>query len=131
MKRLPFVLLMMTCSVSWAEWEISANFDNGETGYHDRATIRRNGAIAKMWIMHDYPVVQTDNGDRYKSDKVQFAYDCRSETFVLISSIRYSDSMGAGDVVYSSTRTESQWKWRPIVPESVGELRWKIACGKK
>ena len=131
MIRLLFVVLMMTCSVSWAKWEVTAS-DGEITFYHDKSTMRRNGTITKMWVMQSYSVIQTNHeGKNYKSGKVLYAYDCASETLAGTSLVTYSGSMGKGNVISSITGEESWLSWEPIVPNSIGEVQWKIACSKQ
>lgn len=135
MKRLIFAVFMMICSVSWAKWELIGEAgDNDEIHlvYVDKSTIRKNGVIAKIWILKDYSSMQTEStGDRYKSAKVLNAYNCREETSALISLIDYSGSEGEGNVTYSLAIQEKEWVWRPVAPGTSGEAKWKIACGKK
>jgi hypothetical protein len=130
MKRLIFVLLIMTCSVSWADWKFSVESDTF-TDYFDKSTIRRNGSIAKMWIMRDYSEVQTGSDESYKSAKILMSYNCRNETAAVASMIYYSESMGTGDPVWTGTIKERWLEFSPISPGSVDKANWKIACGKK
>jgi hypothetical protein len=133
MKRLFFVVLMMTCSVSWAGWEYTGtSSDDAITYYHDKSTIRRNGVIVKIWEMKEYSTAQTNSeSNRYQSDKILWAFNCREETKTITSIVEYAGSMGTGSVVSSITAEESWLKWSPIVPGSVAEVTWKIACSKK
>jgi hypothetical protein len=138
MKRILFVLLMMTFSISWAGWEIVGTSSHPEakggetTHYHDISTVRGNGVIVKMWTMQDYSLARTKaNGNTYKSAKALYAYNCKEETEAIISLLQNSDSMGAGSVVYSISLEESKLNWSPIVPESSGEKSWKVACSKE
>ena len=134
MKRIIFAVLMMVCSVSWAKWDGTPTLNKvqGVKYYHDKSTIRIDGAIAKMWVMRDFSEPQNDNtGGRYKSQKLLFAYDCMSEQAAIISGVNNSDSMGRGSVVWSITLKENEWEWEAIPPKSIGEVNWKIACGKK
>ena len=130
MKRLLLVCLMMTCSVSWAEWEIY-QIDDEVTRYLDRETIRKNGDIVKMWDMVDYSSYQDFQGKKYKSAKGYTVYDCKSEARATSALVFYSDVIGRGDVIMSNSRLEKDWQWKPIVPETIGQFVWKIACGKK
>jgi len=99
MKRLLFVVLLMTCSASWAEWQLCTG-DATMLVYCDKSTIRKNGAISRMWDMTDYSSVQTNSsGGRYMSEKSLAAYNCRDETNALISLVQYSGSMGQGNTV--------------------------------
>jgi len=133
MKRLLFVVLMTVCSVSWAEWEILSRSRDGErTFYCDKSTIRKNGEISRMWDLKDLSSMNTNaGGDRYMSVKSLQAYNCRAETRAIISLVQYSGSMGQGSVVRSITVQERELEWRPIVPASIAESQWKIACGSK
>lgn len=133
MMRTVFFVLIMMCSVSWADWDFTTRSSDGLfTIYHDKSTIRRNGVRAKMWRIDDYAVAQTNSsGQEYKSVKVLYAYNCREETDAIISIIHYSGSMGQGSAVWSFTVKEEKWQWDPIAPNSVGEMAWKVACGKK
>jgi hypothetical protein len=131
MKRLLFLLLMTTCSVSWAEWEkTGASVDGDEVTvyYLDKSTIRKNGVIVKMWVMVSTTELVSTTG---RSSKAQKVYDCSSEKFALASLVMYSGPMGTGKVTTSMTFKEKEWEWTPIVPDSGVEFEWKVACRKK
>ena len=131
MKRLLFVALLMVCSASWAEWEMTGETDE-LTHYHDRSTIQINGLTAQMWVMYDFREVQTDpDGDKYKSVKSLLVFNCKYETLAMVSVLRYSGSLGTGDVVLSDTFKEDEWIWDRIVPNTLVKIEWEIACGKK
>ncbi len=131
MKRLLIVVLMMTCSISWAEWEITGK-EHDLTHYHDKATIQVNDITAKMWVMYEFPEVRTNtDGDKYKSAKSLLAFNCKYETLTMTSVIQYSGSMGTGKVVLADTFNESEWIWDRIVPDTLVKTEWDIACGKK
>ncbi len=131
MKRLLFFVLMIVCSVSWAEWEVFEVTSKGVM-YLDKSTIRKSGEITKIWELADYFEVQTaTDGSKYKSAKVRWAFNCLEETMTAIAMTQYSGSMGADDVVWSNTRKEIHWTWESVVPGSSGAIFFKIACGKK
>jgi len=131
MKRLLFVALLMVCSASWAEWEMTGETDE-LTHYHDRSTIQINGVTSQMWVMYDFREVQTDpDGDKYKSVKSLLAFNCKYETLAMVSVLQYSGSLGTGDVVLSDTFKEDEWIWDRIVPNTLVKIEWEIACGKK
>ena len=131
MKRLLFVVIMMTCSASYAEWEVYGASDEFKA-YVDLETIRKNGAIVKIWELQNFSVIQRDtDGKKYKSSKIYIANDCKSEMRAITSLINYEDEFGAGEVTYSISVQEKDWNWRAIVPGSIGKGLWQIACGKK
>ena len=122
MKRLLFVLLMMICSVSWAGWDFTGRLEDGTVYFHDKSTIRKNGVKRKMWIM-------VNNSDG--SSKVLKVYNCNSEEFSIAAFTQYSGSMGAGKVGTSILFKENEQSWEPVIPDSIVEFEWKIACGNK
>ena len=131
MKRLLFVVLMMSCSVSWAEWELTGKADD-LTHYHDKSTIQINDITAQMWVMYEFPEVRTNtDGDKYKSAKTLLAFNCKYETLTMISVVQYSGSAGNGEIVLSDTFKESEWIWDRIVPNTLVKTESDIACGKK
>jgi hypothetical protein len=131
MKRLLFSALMMVCSVSWAGWEYTDK-SNEAAFYHDKSTIRQNGAFVQMWSLTDYFEVQTGDGTvPFKSTKELWKYNCNDETLTVLSLIHYSKSEGVGSVTYNKTYKDFELHWVPVVPGTVGKTVWRIACGKK
>ena len=131
MKRLFFFVLMMFCSVSFADWEIG-HVDDDFVLYYDKSTIRQDGVIAKMWVMKNYFTTQmTFDKKSYKSAKNFFHYNCKDELIILFSIALFPESSGRGSSVVSVTLKENEMNWKPVVPGSIDEENWKIACGRK
>ena len=134
MKRPLFAALMMFCSLSRADWEYATSVETRDgkvTNYYDKSTIRKNGAIVKIWTLSDYSLAQTDSsGEKYMSDKTLVVFNCREEVMALISITYYSGQMGEGQPLWSGTRKESEWEWAPIISGTVGEKSWKTVCYK-
>ena len=122
------LMLLMTATAASAEWTLADTSDDFIL-YVDRAAIRRNGDLVKMWDLADFKTVQTVSGESYLSYKHQSEYDCKGEKAQLLAYIMFGGQMGSGKVVYSNG--DVKLGWRPIPPGSVGEILWKIACGKK
>ena len=128
MKRLLMgLMLVMTATAASAEWTRVGDADEF-IQYVDVATIRRNGNLVKMWYLSDHKTVKTVDGNSFLSDKAQWEFDCKEERWRVVAYIWFDGKMGSGKVVYSGS---APGKWSPISPESVGEILWKIACGKK
>ena len=126
MKRLLMgLMLLVTAGAASAEWTIAGGNDEF-VQYVDRATIRRNGNLVKMWDLMDNKTVQTDAGDSHLSSKAQQEYDCKEEKSRTLAFTWFGGQMGSGKVVFSNS---DPGKWRPIEPGSIGETLWKIACG--
>jgi hypothetical protein len=130
-KRTLYVFLMMTCSVSWAEWEESGASENF-VHYVDRATIRKKGNFVEMWSMKNFFEAKVNSaGEMYRSTKELRRYECKEETRGLVSFIFYTKENGAGDAIFSHTLKKNEIEDNPITPGAVDEVWWKIACGKK
>ena len=129
MKRLLLgLMLLMTATAASAEWTQFGDTDRF-IHYVDFATIRRNGNFVKMWSLNDYKTLQkSPAGHSYLSDKTQREYDCKEEKSRLLAFTDFSGQMGNGNVVYSNGNVRDEWS--PIEPGSIGETKWKIACGK-
>jgi hypothetical protein len=130
MKRLLFVALMMTCSVSWADWTLAGKTDD-HSFFVDKSTKRKSGNIVKMWALRDYSSPQTSGVLKYSSTVILYAYDCKEEAAAIVSITGYVGAMGGGNVVQTETFQQREWDWQPVMPSSVGKINWEIACGLK
>jgi hypothetical protein len=85
-----------------------------------------------MWSLKDYLSVQTNNsGSSYQSSKALYVFDCLAETSALVTLIQFSGSMGNGSAVWVGNKPDKELEWFPVSPQSVGQLQWQVACGKK
>ena len=128
MKRLLMgLLLVVTAGAASAEWTLE-DFSVELIQYVDRASIRRNGNLVKMWGLSDFKRVQTVSGYSYLSEKTELEIDCKEVRLRMVAFTWFAEQMGNGKVVYANSDPR---KWSPIQPGSVRETQWKIACGKK
>jgi hypothetical protein len=129
MKRLLlFILLVLNSGPAYAEWVKVRDGDGaGKTVYVDPTTIRRNSNLVKMWQFYDYKSVQTVGGVRFLSAKEQWEFDCVEERSRVVALKEFSGNMGSGTVVYTNSQVG---KWIPVMPGSIGQTVWKVACSK-
>ena len=121
------MLLLAAMSIgAMAEWE---QIDENATfaAYVDPFTIRLNGSMSKMWSMNDYKKQQGKSSVKYRSMKILYEYDCAGERSRMLTMSSYLGQMGGGQFVGS---LDSPLEWGHVVPGTVGERVWKIACGK-
>jgi hypothetical protein len=131
MKRLLFILLMMTCSVSCADWEFVDATDNF-LSYVDKKTRKKKGNDVRMWEMRNYFKDQFDSSQRmFLSEKILSAFDCTNGTWHIVAAARYSGLRGEGAVVSSITLSKEEIRPSQVFPGSIAEASWEIACGKK
>ena len=82
-----------------------------------------------MWSLFDFKVIQTNGeGKEYLTMTHQDEYDCNNETTQNLAIAEYAGRMGNGYLIQTlSSRDELQ----PIIPDTIAEFLWKIACKKK
>lgn len=128
-KLLLTLMLVLASTGALAEWtEVGRNHSSGMTQYADSATIQKTGKMVKMWDLIDYKSVVVFSGNRFISGKRQQEYDCEENKIRVLAYTQFIEHMGNGKVVFSSNDPN---KWESVVPESMGEALWKIACGKR
>lgn len=129
MKQLLLVtLLLLSVRPVYAEWMRAAQDEDGMTVYIDPDTIRLKRGLVRVWHLFDYKTAQTVMLRSFLSSKAHIEYDCAEERSRYLAFAAFSDNMGSGEVVYSNP---DELKWEPVEPESVGQILWKAACGKK
>jgi hypothetical protein len=98
------------------------------TAYIDPDTIRRKGNLATVWRLFDHTTIQTVAGKLYLSSKAQTEYNCAEKQSRILVVYAHSGQMGSSTLVgYDTDPT----KWRPVMPGSVDQAMWKVACGKQ
>lgn len=132
MKKLMVVILLAGISTSaMAEW-IKINEGENTDIYVNKSSIRRTGNLVKMWSLYNFKTSEKDfeNDKPHLSSINQMYYDCQNESSHPLYSIEYDGNMGLGNVTFRSSGNV-QTKDSPVIPDSIGEMEWKIACGKK
>jgi len=94
--------------------------------YADRATISKTSNTVRMSSVID-PEVADDR--RRVSWKDEWNYECQDKLIQPLRFVQYSGKMGAGEELYS--QSVPIMYWLGVVPGSVSEKLWKIACGKE
>ena len=123
----------MSSGPAYAEWtklDVYREGDEKSIQYHyaDLDRIRRTEHLANMWTLYDLSTAGTFSGKPYFSIKQQIQYDCQQGLSQTVAIYAYSGKMGKGSIVELGTEPQ---KWQPVIPDSVGEEQWKVACGKK
>jgi surface-adhesin protein E len=130
MKRLVWItLFLLSSGPAYAEWvKVGFSQAEGSSTYVDPGTIRRNGALVKIWYLLDSLQSRTVQQSQYLSQKAQAQIDCAEERMRVLTFTNYSGNMGNGNVVYTNN---DESEWTAVAPGTVGEVLWNFACGKK
>ena len=130
MKKILVLLLLMVSTNVFAEWTWFDDSAGGVGFYIDYETIKKKGHKVKMWSLLDSKTVKKSSGGKeYLSVVMRQEYNCEEETSRQLDFYLYSGNMKQGEIVYSITNIKDE----PIsiLPGSIDEGLFKIACGKK
>ncbi len=115
-----------------AEWVAVGNTDNG-TAYANLSNMQKRGNRVKMWSMMDFKTALEFNSGSYHMSTLSFKklkeYDCKEKKSRKLSYSMFSGNMGGGEVNYSESVSDK--KWEPVPTESIDEIQWEFACGKR
>jgi hypothetical protein len=130
-RLLPITLTLLSLSSgpAYAEWvKVSDIDETGKTVYVDPATIRRNSNLVKMWQFYDFKTVQTVGGNRFLTAKEQWEFDCVEGRSRVVARKEFSGNMGSGTMVSTNSQVG---KWLPVMPGSMDQTVWEVACEKQ
>ena len=82
----------------------------------------RVGQYIAAWELTDE---RNNQKVKQSESKVLYYYDCRQRSTALKSAIDYD---GSGKILESFDWKEGELKWRPVVPDSVGETKLGYVC---
>ena len=121
------LLLALLGGNAAAEWTAVRLGNDIYAAYADKATIRAADGMVRMSGLYDFQTRDfTPGGLALFSTVVLREYDCAGRRVRLLSLIDFSDHMGAGTAVATSTRPG---RWENIVAESLDEAFLQVACG--
>jgi len=125
-KRVALIVLLFTSYDAMAEWiEVAGTYD--VRTYIDYNSVRKEADFVRAWEMRSYMKPKADliPGVAYQSVKYLSTYDCKEERIRMISMIFHSESMGKGEIVWS-THTPGHWIY--VSPNSVGKEMLDTVC---
>jgi hypothetical protein len=123
---LVFLLAVVSSSVM-AEW-VKVGSNETDTLYVDPSTLRFSDNTSRMWAMNDFKVTQQlHEREPFKSEKVEYEYDCKLAQSRLLYFTSHTESMAGGEVVDFNV---VPGEWARVSPNTGLEELWKIACGK-
>ena len=120
-------LLLLSGGPACAEW-VGLGYAEDATVYVDPDTIRREGDLAKMWVLWDYKTIKIGKDFSYLSSQWLEQYDCVEPRGQPLASTYFSGNMGNGNRVFNETGGGGWW---PVPPRSIAQNLWKVACNKQ
>jgi len=126
-KKIILACVLATSAASaFAEWTKVSESDDGEVSFYiDYKSIRKDGNLRKVWMVHDY--MQAKKGG-YKSVRLMVEFDCKAERYRTLTISGHSENMVLGATLGTENPSAPQWVYIP--PSSSIETTLKIVCAK-
>ena len=125
-------LLVLSSGPAYAEWvavEKHYQVPGLQTVYVDPDTIRKEGNLVTLWQLIDFKTMQGGRSpSRFSSTKIHKQFDCAEERFRLLALTDFWGNMGTGEPTDAYI---DGGNWVPVEPGTVGQVLWKVACGKQ
>jgi hypothetical protein len=118
-------LLLLATGSAWAGWERVGESDTG-IFYVDRATIRKDGNLRRMWSVED---LKQRNESGAMSRRLRYEYDCKGERSRILALSTHTEPMADGKTLYITTGDLNE-SWDEIPPGSAIEKLLATACAR-
>lgn len=119
---LTLLMLLVACPV-WAEWIVIGVTSNA-VFYIDRATIRKNGDLRRVWVIQD---LKQRDSDGVMSRRVLEEYGCKEKRRRILEISVHSERMAGGhNLDTDSTPSE----WERIAPGVTAEGIFGVVCAR-
>jgi len=122
-KALLLILLLFLTCPAWSAWAI-VNETKEFNLYVDPSTVRKDGALRKVWEIMDFKLSSSEG---YMSILYKKEYDCKEERLRLLAISSHSESMAGGKTLFSRQLNED---WEVIPPRTSNETILSIVCAK-
>ncbi|MGA7749615.1 MAG: surface-adhesin E family protein [Gallionella sp.] len=91
MRRIILMLLLAVVSSNamasdWVSIDSAGDKERHVFEYADNGSIHTNGDIVTMWALEDYKFARRVQGQAYRSIKMQWEVDCKSEQMRVVDS---------------------------------------------
>jgi hypothetical protein len=122
-KTLLLSLLLLATGSAWAGWEEVARTADS-TFYVDRATLRKDGNLRRMWTL--MAEKQRDK-DGALSSRAKFEFDCKRERTRILAMSSHSEPMAGGKTLFMDGE---HVEWDETPPGSFIGTMLEIACAQ-
>ncbi len=128
MPRFVIFLLLMMSLPSYAEWQFLGATSDGTAYLIDPSTKKNKGQLIEMHTMQNLRSARLVNGQKFRSAVGQTLYNCSERTSATTWIRQFSGELGEGKVVSSFKQKPNEIIWDAILPNTILEKEWQIAC---
>lgn len=126
-------LVALTHGPACAEWvalEQAYQSPGLQTVYVDAAGARKEGNLVTIDLLVDWKMMQgMRSPTRFYSTRTTKQFNCADKLVRTLASIDFYGRMGTGRVIGGSPFSNETY-WVPVVPESLNQGLWSVACGR-
>jgi hypothetical protein len=124
-----FLLLpLMMSPPSYAAWQFLGATSDGTAYLIDPSTKKSKGQLIEMHTMQNLRSARLVNGQKFRSAIGQTLYNCSDRTSATTLIRQFSGELGEGKVVSSFKQKPNEIIWDAILPNTILEKEWQIAC---
>ena len=122
MRIVMLALLMLAATPAWAEW-VKVSETYADWNYYDPTTIRKVGAVRRVWQMED---LKARSADGALSRRFLGEYNCKEDRWRILAFTFHAGPVAMGEILanYSTEPT----KWFDIAPGTVAEQIFRLVC---
>jgi len=126
MKKLFFLLLLISTSSYGQLWETVVESETNTVYSIDSSSVKREGDIVTYWELVDYKTPLKSGNLVVVSSKSKVIQDCKNNRFKVSDLIDYDGHNGMGNVV--NVTMVSVTDWYKGTPDSVNSLLKERVC---
>ncbi|MFM7658725.1 MAG: surface-adhesin E family protein [Burkholderiaceae bacterium] len=112
----------------FAEWMFLGATADGTAYLIDPASIKNRGQLVEMLTMQNLRAARKVNGSEFRSAIGHTLYNCTDKTSATTAIRQFSGERGAGKVVGSFKQKPKEIIWDAILPNTIMEKEWRVAC---
>ena len=113
---------------SYAAWQFLGATSDGTAYLIDPSTKKSKGQLIEMHTMQNLRSARLVNGQKFRSAVGQTLYNCSDRTSATTLIRQFSGELGEGKVVSSFKQKPNEIIWDAILPNTILEKEWQIAC---
>ncbi|MFM7226016.1 MAG: surface-adhesin E family protein [Betaproteobacteria bacterium] len=129
MRCFAFILLLAISQHCFAEWQFLGATSDGTAYLIDPTSKKNKGQLVEMLTMQNLRAARLVNGHEFRSAVGHTLYNCADKTSATTVIRQFSGERGAGKVVGSFKQKPNEIIWDAILPNTILDKEWRVACG--
>jgi hypothetical protein len=128
MRFVAFAMMIAFSPSVFAAWQFLGATADGTAYLIDPASIKNKGQLVEMLTMQNLRTARKVNGSEFRSAIGHTLYNCADKTSATTVIRQFSEERGAGKVVGAFKQKPKEIIWDAILPNTIMEKEWQVAC---